>query len=300
MAKSKKSKYLSSLVFDDTAELLDYLESPEGMPKLSSKWMRSMSSIEGSEEFTGTRSFQHAVDLAREGWPEGREKMEGKLSGLTPYVQSSARMPVETLDVAGYAPNVPAYCAGSPACMWSRDGDDVSGRAPVVRFLVNISMSFRITSDEIFNRGAALCAAIEYLEATDRRCEVVACCRLDDDLCTQDVFVTLKRAEEHPELDRLAMFLAHPSILRRLIFRLNELDDKLFAGLVSHRGVPKDIEPEYGQVYLPAGKGWQLSGCDTPKHAMAAVLDQLQEAMDPASFASIGRDWEDAMAALRG
>ena len=296
---SRTRKHLAHNSFDSVWELTEFLSSAEG-EQISSQWAdRATSDAPGRDEWTASRDYAHALELAREGWPEGREQMTDAVETLTPYVQAAIRAPSETLSVAGYAPNIPAYVSGSPACMFSMDGDDTAGRAPIVRFLVNIGASHFIDASALFNQGAALCAAVDYLEACGQSCEVRLVCRQESDKCTFDTYVTIKRAGEPIEHDRMDFFLGNASVLRRFIFRLNELDGKSFNGLQHGRGRPVDVTPEPAQVYLPVANQHSFNDyCRTPQKALRYVMRHIEKAMAPEQFQRVGEDLEAAMTAL--
>lgn len=295
--------YFASVTFDDVHELTEFMASPDAVVPKKSPWFGdNTSAVENDNDhgWYASRSFGEAIRFARDGWPEGRERVQQAVDTLTPYVQAAVRLPSETLSVAGYAPNVPAYCSGSPACMYNSDGDDMTGRAPVVRFLVNISCSWSVDSEALFNRGAALCACVDYLEASGQSCEIELVSRQQAGSTAQDFRVTLKKAGEALDRDRVVFFLSNVSVFRRFVFRVQELDPLVYNGFSSGRGFPTDVEPEYQQVYLQAALGgWLNSACETPQEAMRYVLKRVQESMDPREFARVSEDWEQILDGLR-
>lgn len=290
-----KKKYLASAVFDDTHELTEYLAASTDLA-----WTEDLLADNPGSGWTGTGSFDEALRFAREGWPEGAARIHEICEAMSPYVRAAVRLPSESLSPAGYAPNVAAFCAGSPACMYSTEGDDLHGRAPVVRFLVNIAANAGVSADALMRRGAALCAVVDYLEASGQTCEIQLVCRQDGNDCVFDSWFTIKRAGEVLDRDRMAFFMANPSVLRRFVFRLNELDSECFDHLRGWRGRAADVEPEHQQVYLPSSAKQDLDyECRDEPSALRYVLGRVQEAMNPADWHRVNEDWEQLLEGMR-
>jgi hypothetical protein len=289
----KVAQIFDSVKFESYQEFLDEVAKP--VPT-GSAWGESPSSMSTSSTFTGSDSYEHALELAREGWTEGRTNLADAIEALAPYVQAAVSLPSQSFAPAGYLPNVPMFCAGAPDCMWTTEGDDMPRAAPVVRFLVNLTAVWSVSTDAIFNRGAALCAAIEYLEASGTQCEVVGCIRTED-ACNEirehrlfECFIPIKDAGAFMEPDRMAFALAHASVLRRLSFRLMEQNDDLCGGnFGANRGIPRDVPAEFQQVYLPAMMNDR--GCETSTEALKSVLTAVQVAMNPEQFVKLQSDW---------
>lgn len=173
-------------------------------------------SVKGDAAWTKTRDYAHAMRLASDGWPEGRSQMVAGVSSAP----TSARHATHWLDVAGAYPMVPAAVAGDPACMVAC-GEESDPRG-IVRLVVGGFYSAGNSKKSITNRGVALCAVIDAVEATGRRVEVVwavwgKAIRTGGE--PYRINVTVKDASEPLDLDRLAFALAHPSAFRRLMFR---------------------------------------------------------------------------------
>ena len=183
------------------------------------QWLGEQASESGSETFTGSKSFKHSMELAENGCPVTREAIY-KAS----FKVLSESLPEFDLSPVGVFPCIPAYSAGVPEDMFtpSEFGNPVP--KPIVRIVVNITASCHVDTDDIINRGAAILALIDRVQASGQRVELVAefhsNSRQNSD--TYAFSVTVKRPEEHIDLDRIAYAIAHPSMLRRSFFRVME------------------------------------------------------------------------------
>lgn len=239
---------------------------------------RSFDSETGAPSFTMSDSFDHAMTLAREGWPSGRERMV-RANAMAASAGAVLSGPAYTLDVGGAYPVASLAAAGDPACMVSFAPSNERVR-PIVRLLVNGSVSARYMANEIFNYGAALSSIIDGLEQNDVRCEITVCFPGEAGGSKMSCNVRIKEAGEPLNLDTLAFAIAHPSMLRRLTFRFVEQNCN-----PEHYGYGygRPRKPEYGvdadpdmtmlagPQMFPTGSR-QLSSPENAFKAMAPVI----------------------------
>lgn len=195
-------------------------------------------------------TFADAVNMARVGWPEGRNKLASLRDSLTAR-RTYATLPAEVVDVAGAFPIPALAAAGDPACMVDLQPVE-DRRRPIVRLMIQAAYSSIYKAAEVVNFGAALCTLIDGIEAANFRVEVVSSWLSRPGTGRRGVeyaqHVTLKRAEDAAEVDRLAYALTHPSYLRRLCFAVVERQPQLYDGYVNGGS--------YGAPFPPEAKGW--------------------------------------------
>jgi hypothetical protein len=309
-------KVLHDIVrFESFDEFLQHVCDAPVTPAMRRAWAHSSEGELSSEstsrpDFYGTKTFDAAVKLAREGWSKGRADMSKSLAALAPYVQAAGQAPATQLDVAGYAPCVPAYCAGSPANMWA-PGDTYASTARIVRICLSMSMVWSTPIDVIRNRGAAVLAAVEYLESLGLRCEIeLAHCSEDSGSRYADAdgktvehlgdrvkainecYIPVKQANQSIELDRLAFMLGHASVLRRFVFRIDEQHVAAGPVMRGSYGMPTDITPDHDQVYLPAivGRTDQYKYA-APETALKTVLGLISAKLSDDQQNKLSEDW---------
>ena len=166
----------------------------------------------------GTSSFDEALRLAVHGDPVIRDKMDSAVAKLQPeQVIEWEFAPV------GVLPCIPAYAAGVPEDMMFPI--EVEKQARIARICVNISTSASVSPQSIINRGAAIVALIDRLQIEGWRIELsvvwqgLVSCNHND---TMSYRVVVTQAQEPVHMDWISFALAHPSMDRRVMFRVHE------------------------------------------------------------------------------
>jgi hypothetical protein len=230
-------------------------------------------------------SFKQATDMIDTGWPEGREKMGASLAEVstTPTMMASLAM-----DVAGAYPIAALAAAGDPCAMV--DLQPIEDRVrPIVRLVVGRVASALYSAKEFMNYGVAVLSYVEGLEAAGFRVEIEAnmACMMDNRIKV-DCRVTLKKAEEPIEMDKLAYALAHPTFLRRICFRVWESIPEIDAILGWGYGSPRSLEPceiEHNQIVLPGINVLESKHLKTAQEALKAVAPVIEKQMKNAGLA---------------
>lgn len=241
---------------------------------------------EKAEHYSGTATFEEAVDLARVGWPEGvlrLDQIADHYHQLSKWTIDKSRH----LDVAGTYPIVPIFLGGDPACMVN-DGELNRGVKPLLHIVVNRGYSWMTPAERIFNFGAALMVCIDQIETYGVRVELTVGTANIGDLFgpVQErpvwaTMTTVKRPQEHLEKNRLAFALAHPAYGRRLKYSLleqvNDYEQPFHWGYGKPIALPHDlIEP--GAVYIPQLEAWQTKGSDySPWDDISTAVGLMQQ-----------------------
>jgi hypothetical protein len=193
-------------------------------------------------------------------------------------------------------------------------GDTSTSVARVVRILVNGTVTHMTPTASIMHRGAALVAAIQYLEDCGLRCEVELgfCTRAyanayadetgrsvwkKNVTAINEAYIPVKSAGQSIDEDRFAFMLAHPSVLRRLIFRLWEQHVAAGPAMRDTYGRPVDMTPASDQVYIPAVFGGREYA--TPQEALRHVLHLIANALPVAQQARVTEDWRNVLTDTR-
>lgn len=158
--------------------------------------------------------YTSSLELARNGWAEGRGKMQAFADRLS--AQTRALRPEPCYAIVGEGGiDIGAALAGVPECMidW-RDSETINDSAagPVLKIVVDVAVSSEIDAERIVTRGAAILALIDVLEDAGRRVELEAIfyCRTKREIC-----IPLKAADRALQADQIAYALAHPAFMRR-------------------------------------------------------------------------------------
>jgi hypothetical protein len=180
------------------------------------------SSVQNDEEWTGTKSYQHCLELADNGWPEGLKRMKKLMGDLRNIDTHDAERFLPRFVEAGDEVDVGRYLSGEPENMMEYNIVHVPASGRVVKLLVNVAASCGISAEAMFLRGAAAVMLSDLLEQSGLRAEIVVASAGRNGDAGVCYTVTVKRAEQPIELDRLAFMVACPSVFRRLMFRAYE------------------------------------------------------------------------------
>jgi hypothetical protein len=132
-------------------------------------------------------------------------------------------------------------------------------KGKVVRVLVNISAASLVTPDAIKRRGAAVLALVDMLQNRGLRVEVLGTFT-NVKSGVLEYRWTVKAANANASLATLAFGLAHPSMLRRIIFSMMECEPDAIRRAFNvgyGYGTPGDSQyaediKAAGGIYLPA------------------------------------------------
>ena len=217
MKKFRKSGYDVFEYRFDT--LYDFTKFIQNAPINTRIFFRT-ASTEEDNIWTGTRNFEEAIDLCQSGWSKDFDKLlklkrrvDEKL--LTPMVQKK-----QFQDVIGFTPSVPDYLIGNPFNMWNKQN---SFNPTFINIYMNISFNSATSRNAIYNRGIIVQSILDVLQSKGYgvRFYVFEASTKNDEFLIS--YFNLKGEGEKLNLKKTYFPLCHPSFLRRLIFRLQEV-----------------------------------------------------------------------------
>lgn len=183
-------------------------------------------SKENNEYFTGTKSFNEALDLLKNGWDEMAKKVE-KLAQLK-LKDIGVKNQIKTYyDVVGFQPSVPRYLQGIPTNMVNKK--NVKQKVKVLTLLKNIEYPGNTSIEDIINNSIKAFQIIRALEAKGIRInlEVFSYVKVRDYSEEVIVRVKIKDANERLNISKMVFPLIHPSMLRRIMFRELEVEPEI-------------------------------------------------------------------------
>lgn len=181
----------------------------------------------GSEDFTGTESYEAATKLAVCGDNVSAAKVAKNIKKLRSEKAKTEQRVQRSIirTVAGSRPCVPAAVIGHPCSMYRRK--DYKVNKPVVSVYYSVSMSGGTDAAVLVEAGAKMAEAIQIVERsgvrvnlyvgnTSRTSSQLSCC-----------FVRVKDSAKDFELLRMAYPVVNPSFFRRHWFRWCETKESL-------------------------------------------------------------------------
>lgn len=260
------------ILFDHVFEIFDLAESPCDMPD------SSRSSLDGKYEFCGTRNFAEAMKLARFGWPKGLADMEQSNIELTETIGDPPPKKRINYAPAGHAPHIGRYLEGNPDNMMHRR---LRQEKRIITIGVNISISGRVDKSIIMRRGAGIMMLIDALERRGYSVGVTLYEMIRGYIGGKSrIRCPIKAPNMILEKDRLAFMLGHPSMLRRILFAVEEHQSEKYRKNFGIRssggyGTPMDIVTD-DNIYIPA----MIGGTGTwgsPESAMQYIKETLEK-----------------------
>lgn len=234
--------------FNSLSEFVDYADS-SSHPKFKESRSRERC------DWAGSKSWEEAVELSK-GWTEGAEKFE-RMKAKISNTGNSSRKVTRMREVGPGGLNMGRYIMDHPQPFATRnDTNALKGtKGKIVRLYVNISANALIKPDHIERRGAAILSLVDALQRSGRRVEIVAVQAVMNGYAKgYECHVKIKRPHERTNLPTVAFALAHPSMLRRIVFGAEEaLGDPLFDEHVGGWGYgnPSEmLDPPKGAIYL--------------------------------------------------
>lgn len=191
------------------------------------------------ERFSGTKSLDEALDLMRNGWSEGSEKLSHIFKEKVKATEIG-KVRKNVIGVQGYQPVVPLYLANQPENMISSVMKPMKQK--IVTLDKDISYSCYVTNEEIMEHSARALRIIHSFESSGYRCNLNVVLGTSSGYNTYYVKVKVKSANERFNISKMTFPLAHTSMLRRLYFKWLEV----------YPGVPIGYRHGYGR---PSGMG---------------------------------------------
>lgn len=217
MSKLSMKKCLELRHFESMDAFLNYCDAGDNCD--ANAWSSGhRSSDSGTEDFTGSKSYKAASLLARNGWPEGVQKINAAVNVQVEGIDS-VTMIEDSFEVTGVVPIVPAYLGGEPECMYNPVTEHVK---PVLNVVVDLRCSGGIETANMVNRGAAILRLVSMIEDSGKRVAIHLCDVASNDGYWHSYFVQVKAAELDFNLHTLSYALVHSSMLRRHGFRVTE------------------------------------------------------------------------------
>lgn len=194
---------------------------------------RNNASIRGDLSFTGTSSFEEAMNLMIKGDRDSYEmvvKFKKMTDALFRIDNSVKNKPV--LSVEGYQPNVPNAIKGLPNSMYSKRV--VKAPKKVIDVFYNTAISASEDPENIAYRGAILLSAIQTLETKGYSINLYVGDISEHNRIHTGHIVRIKSASDRLNVYKTAFYIINPSYLRRIAFRINEVEEDLVD--VTHSG----------------------------------------------------------------
>jgi hypothetical protein len=233
-------------------------------------------------EWYGGLTWEQAKQMAINGWQDGMKKIEKYRAAIVPIITDKVLKPKQIYSVTGYSVDIGSFMANEPECFLSKEYENRNYPCRIYKIVVSISFSAAISPETIIQRGAMACALIDAIEFAGHRTEVICNCAsstgTSDDYRQgknkergwMEVSVNIKKPSQPLDMSDLAFCLAHPSMLRRIMFSVEEIEG--WSDVITNYGYPAEATDK-GDIYIKE----IYSGIVSDDQAIAYVLSELQK-----------------------
>ena len=225
--------------FKSINEFIDYITN---MPTNNAFKNASLSSKETGfdrTEFTKTETFEDAVSLLKNGWSEKASELNNRIKADKSFSYETRRKTIKS--VAGYQAIVPAYLMGMPNSMVS--SMVVAQKSKIITINKMIGYNAMVSAETITAESIKALRIVQKLEAQGFRVNlnIVRDNRTWGCNDRYIVKVCVKKANERLNVSKVAFPLCHPSMLRRLMFRWQEVYPNMSRFFVGGYGSSPDV-----------------------------------------------------------
>lgn len=203
----------------------------------SFRWKNLASSQTDRYWFTQTHSFEEACELFKNGWSDMSEELTQRLKAEGVFEPTMTYKNVQSVE--GFHPIVPLYLMGIPTNMVSKK------LTPMKQKVININKAITYIAstkkEDIIDESIKAFKIIKKLESQNYRVNLNIVHGVYEYDEKYFVKIRLKSANEKLNISKLAFPLVHPSMLRRLILRFEEV----------YPDVSSSFTYGYGRVAFP-------------------------------------------------
>jgi hypothetical protein len=192
------------------------------------------SSRKHASDWGGGLNWQDSKNLALKGWQEGLIEVDKFQARINDLITSKIVRHKPVYAVAGNYIDIGNYLSNDPECFITKEYDENNQKGKIITIVCSIGFSAAISPETIIQRGIMVCALIDAIEYAGYRAEVIANVALARNNSNRDgsnkekgwleIDVTIKKANQALNRIELAFCLAHPAILRRIMFSVAEIE----------------------------------------------------------------------------
>lgn len=205
-------------VFSSLGEMVDYASTQIGIGKTSDR------QDDDRTKWAGSASLQDAIQHAHRGYNEIRPKVESIMDIMEERLaERFGDRYVTEYAVTGGAIDMGKFVTGEPECMLEWRSEPAASMGRVVKVVVAGTVSASVDKELIIKRGVAVCALLDTLHKLGVGVELWWDSTVNgEDSKRHTTAVKLHDSSEPLDIDNIMWAVAHPSMLRRVVFAVQE------------------------------------------------------------------------------
>lgn len=207
--------------FQTLKDWIEYAESPCAL----SDHQRASHDTARINFFEST-NFLAAIKLFRQGWPEGREKLQSILDALQSRISLPSMVAEFEASVDGCAPHVEAFLQGMPENMFHLHEVEQDTSPTHLTVQIEMSANCYIEPSQILWAGSVVFATVQALRLQGCSTTLLLSHTVSDmargGYSGNDEYQTIVTLPPNLDNDTAAFLFTHPSTLRRIVFSIRE------------------------------------------------------------------------------
>lgn len=210
-----------------------------------------------ANHWSGGLDWNESKRLALMGWQKGLVEIDKFQARVNELITSKIVRHKPIYAVAGNYIDIGNYLSNDPECFIAKEYDENNQQGKIITIVCSISFSASISPETIIQRGAMICAFVDAIEYAGYRVEIICNEASSDSSYNRDgskndsgwfeVDVTIKKANQALNKIELAFCLAHPAMLRRILFSVAEIEE--WSDYATNYGYPSKATNK-GDIYI--------------------------------------------------
>jgi hypothetical protein len=233
-----------------------------------------------ANDWSGGLDWNESKRLAIIGWQKGLVEIDKFQARVNELITSKIVRHKPVFAIAGNYIDIGNYLSNDPECFISKEYDENNQQGKIITIVCSISFSAAISPETIIQRGAMICAFVDAIEYVGYRAEVICNEASSKSSSNRDgsnkdrgwfeVDVTIKKANQALNKIELAYCLAHPAMLRRILFSVAEIEG--WSDFATGYGYPSKATNQ-GDIYIEE----VFSGVVTDDKAINWIVSELEK-----------------------
>lgn len=234
--------------FENIESMLSYINATPITEPFKNCWS-GPSSLRSGESWHGTKTFDDAVKLIKQGWSDKSKELEQKFEKVVRQ-QTTVTRQKSVYDVVGGNCSVARYLQGVPTNMIRQVRKPVKEKVKTVNY--NIGFNCGTSAEQITQNAIDCLSYIKQLEDSGTRVNVNVVFAATKGSTRFGYGVCIKKSSERFSVAKMAFCLCHASMLRRIMFSLLERDTDVPAEYRDGYGIPVRDKATLGLIFSDA------------------------------------------------
>ncbi len=220
--------------FKNRQDFISYLKTAKTSSTFIAKNLASYEISRSNTEWTGTKSFDEALNLFENGWYENFDQFLAQKQQIDKFFPYVSKKKIYHNDICGSVPNVVNAINNLPLSMRRLYEDYNAQKKITIHY--NCDIPWYIKQRQVFINGLLTLSLVDFLDSLGYRVELKTYGISTSGNQIALIDLILKSSGEKINLQKFYFAFCHPSFMRRLLFRVMETIQGLDQSWTWHYG----------------------------------------------------------------